>query len=191
MNKYSKSITAALLGFSLAGCLPAIFVAGAAVGGAVIYDKRNLKTIGIDSNIAQYLRREINKDPNFKDSEIDVTAFNKILLLVGQVSSSDLKETVNKMAMSVPNVRRVYNEIQVRKKMSYAQAAKDSCITTLVKAALLGAKGLRSSQIKVLTEDSVVYLMGIVTPQQSKIASDAASTVSGVKQVVKVFELVK
>ena len=95
------------------------------------------------------------------------------------------------MAMQVPHVRRVYNEIQVGNNISFWQKSKDSGITTLVKSVLLATKGLRSSQIKVLTEDSVVYLMGIVTPLQSKLAADSASTVSGVNKVVKVFELVR
>ncbi|MFV9995032.1 MAG: BON domain-containing protein, partial [Coxiella endosymbiont of Dermacentor nuttalli] len=41
---------------------------------------------------------------------------------------------------------------------------------------------------KVMTENEVVYLMGIVSPRQAAIAANIASQISGVKKVVKVFE---
>ena len=39
MNKTLRLITTACLAISLSACMPLVFVAGAAVGGAVIYDK--------------------------------------------------------------------------------------------------------------------------------------------------------
>ena len=192
MNKTLRLIAIGCISISLSACIPLVFVAGAAVGGAVIYDKRDVKTIAADHNIAQNLRKKIANNPAFKTSNIDITAFNKIILIVGQVPTQELKNEANTMAIDIPKVRRVYNEITISDDTTSAwQKSKDTGITTLVKSVLLATKGLRSSQIKVLTEDSVVYLMGIVTPRQAELASNAASTVSGVSKVVQVFELVR
>lgn len=191
MRHINKTLISLVTILALSGCLPVAFVAGAGIGGAVIYDKRSVKTIASDHNAAQHIRQKINKDPSFKGSHIDITSFNHIVLLVGQVKDSSLADSANQIAMSEPNVRRVYNQIMVGPVSTYWQRSKDSGITALVKSALLAAKKLRSSQIKVLTENGIVYLLGVVSPEQASIAAEAASTVSGVKKVVKVFEYVK
>ena len=191
MKRTLKIATVSICSFILSSCLPLAFIAGATIGGAVIYDKRSVKTIATDHNIAQHIRQKINSDPDFKGSYIDITSFNGIVLLVGQVAGDDLKDKANQIAMDEPKVRRVYNQLQIGAPPSGWQRSKDSGISALTKSALLAARGLRSSQIKVLTENGVVYLLGVVTPEQAKIAATAASTVSGVRKVVKVFEYVR
>ena len=68
------------------------------------------------------------------------------------------------------------------------QRSKDSWITTKVKTEMMATSGLHSTQVKVVTENGVVYLMGMLTPQQSELATNVARRIDGVREVVKVFQ---
>jgi osmotically-inducible protein OsmY len=63
-------------------------------------------------------------------------------------------------------------------------------LTGQVKASLVNAKDISSSAIKVVTENNVVYLMGIVTPRESKRAAEIARGVNDVSKVVRLFEVI-
>ena len=53
---------------------------------------------------------------------------------------------------------------------------------------MLANSSVPSSQIRVITENGAVYLMGIVTQEDAQRAVDLTRNVSGVTRVVKVFE---
>lgn len=193
MKKIKQKIGLLLLIFPLMGCVPAVLVAGAAtsasVGGAVIYDKRSLKTMNEDlksRGIGQY---RLNHDPLFKDhARIPLAVFNNIALLVGQAQTPEVRDHASQVISQVPHIKRVYNEVEVGNPSSFLQRTNDSWITTKVRAAMLQKSGLHSVNLKVVTENGVVYVMGTVTHTQANLAVDVARRLSGVKKVVKVFE---
>lgn len=172
----------------LSGCA-AVFVLGAAAG-MVVYDKRSLQMIEKDARIFHQVHKAIVTDPDFVDSHIDVSVFNQVVLLVGQTPEASLRFKAEKIARKTPQVKRVYDEITVEDPVPLSQRTKDSWISTEVKAHMLSRKGLESGSIKVVTENSVVYLMGIVTHEQADLAVDVARNVKGVKKVVKVFRYI-
>ncbi len=172
----------------LSGCVAAAFMAGTSAGGLVVSDQRDWKTRSEDSYIEHRLDLNIIQDPEFKTSNLDLSSFDCVVLLVGQTPSATLKVSAEKIAQSTPNVKKVYNEITVGPSISFGQKSEDVWLTSAVKSALLVKSGLRSGSIKVLTENSTVYLMGLVTKEQADLAVDAARRVSGVRSVVKVFE---
>ncbi len=185
-----KLLSIILLSCFLSACLlPVVFVAGAGIGGSIVYDKRNMKTMVQDRDMATAALHKIQDDPDLSEhAHISIATFNHIILLAGQAPTEELRQRAFDLVNSVPNVKRIYNEVTVEPPTSTMIRTNDSWITTKVKSAMLAEKGLRSSQIKVVTENSVVYLMGIVTRKQSDLAAQAASRVSGVKKVVKIFE---
>lgn len=172
----------------LSGCVAAAFMAGTSAGGLVVSDQRDWKTRSEDSYIEHRLDLNIVQDPQFKNSHIDLSSFDCVVLLVGQTPIASLKVTAEKIAQSTPNVKKVYNEITIGPPISFGQKSQDVWITSAVKSALLVKSGLRSGSVKVLTENSTVYLMGLVTQEQANLAVDAARRVDGVRNVVKVFE---
>jgi len=185
---YKIAGIACLLGM-LASCVPAALVVGATAGGAIVYDKRSVKTMTEDQDAKAQAEINITNTPELqKDTHISVAVFNHIMLLVGQVSTDEQRELVAQRVASVKHVSRVYNEITVQKPISFEKRSQDSWMTTKVKSAMLLKKGLGSTQIKVVTEDSVVYLMGVVSPHQAELAADVTRRVNGVTKVVKVFE---
>lgn len=172
----------------LQGCIPAAFVAGAAAGGAVLYDNRSVQTMGEDRNTTFRTQSVLGQTPELQGTHISVATFNHVLLMVGQVRSQDQSQIAYNIAVKQKNVKRVYNELEVAPNTSNSQRTKDAWITSKVVSDLVLEKGLHSSQIKVVTENNVVYLMGLITHSQSDIAARVASQVKGVTKVVKIFE---
>ena len=187
--KYVK-YSVPLLFLLLVGCIPVmIATVGATAGGAIIYDKRSTKVILQDQEISNEALAILNADPQLAGtSRVDVAAFNHVVLMVGQTPSQELRERAYEDISQVKNIKRIYNQIEISPVLTTMDRSQDAWITSKVKTAMLAKPGLSSSQIKVVTEDKVVYLMGLVTPNQARLATDAARNVSGVRRVVQVFE---
>lgn len=124
----------------------------------------------------------------FKDTHIVAVSYNLSVLLVGQVPTEDMKKQVEAAVRSVPNVKNVVNELTVAGNTSLATRGSDGLVTTNVKARMVGNGKVSPNHVKVVTENSVVYLLGLVTEAEGNAAADIARTTSGVARVVKVFE---
>ena len=83
-----------------------------------------------------------------------------------------------------------FNYITVGKTQSAGQTSKDAYLTSIVKSNMLFSKGISSNDVKVVTTNGVVYLMGRVDKYQAKKMVSAAKAVDGVKQVVELFEII-
>jgi osmotically-inducible protein OsmY len=171
----------------LSGCLLGVV---AAATGLVVYDRRSMVMIERDARIFHLIHTEIVRDPKFQDSHIGVTSFNQAVLLVGQTPQASLRVLAEKIAQKTPKVRRIYNEITIEAPISLADRSKDTWITGEVRTKLLRKKDLESGSIRVVTDNAVVYVMGIATREQAVLAVDVARQVKGVRKVVKVFQYV-
>lgn len=187
-----KLIIILLAVLPLFGCVATAVVAGAAAGtagGVIIRDKRSFSTMTKDHNARAYARYALDNDPLLKKhAHISVTVFNHVALLVGQAQTAEVRSRATKIVSKVPNIKRVYNEINLAGPTTTLERTNDAWITTKVRTALLTKSGLHSNNLKVVTENGVVYLMGHITKQQAALATDAARRVSGVTKVVKVFQ---
>ena len=183
-----RSIIFLLISTLLTGCVAAV-VAGAATG-LVVYDRRSVFALESDARIFHLVHKAIVKDPRFRDSRILVSSFNQVVLLVGQTPTASLRVVAEKIAQNTPSVRRVYDEISVNYPIPLSQRTKDSLITGQVRSLMLTRKGLESGSIRIITENGVVYLMGIATKEQANLAVSVARQVKGVQKVVKVFQYI-
>jgi osmotically-inducible protein OsmY len=165
-------------------------VAVGAAGGMAVYDRRSISMIERDARIFYVIRRAIVSDPQFRDSRIVVSSYNQVVLLAGQTPSASLRAVAEKIVQHTPNVRRIYDEITVAHPLSLATQSKDTWITGHVRSKMLTQKGLESGSIHIVTEDGVVYLMGIVTHEQADIAVNVARQINGVNKVVKIFQYI-
>jgi len=189
INGIKKIFILCCLPIFLSACVPAALVIGATAGGAVIYDKRSMHTIVQDKEATSIAAHKIDTDPTLKKgTHIVVAVFNHILLLVGQTKTQPQRDKAYALVQGTKNINRIYNEITIQKPSSIWQRSKDTWITTKAKTEMLARKGLHSTQIKVVTENGVVYLMGVVTHGQANLAADVARRINGVKKVVKVFQ---
>lgn len=184
----SKTYRSLIIIFCLcaSGCV-GLFVATAAGGAiAVVSDSRDIKTAQADSAMRHQIYKRIQDDPSFKNANITITSFHKMILLTGQVPNSLLKIKAEKIALSL-RAEKIYNKISIGSKISVSKQSNDVWITAKVKSALITEPGLKSGSIKVLTEDSTVYLIGIITTDQAELAASISRKVAGVEKVVKIF----
>jgi len=171
------------------GCAAPILVAGAAAGVTLANDRRAPGTIIDDQDIEIHLRSAINDDAALADgTHISVTSFNHVVLLTGEVRDPQQRERVVEHARNTPNIKRVHNEIQIAAPIASQDSNQDTWITTKVKGTLAQQADLNALNVKVITENSIVYLMGLVTRAEGNIAATATQQVTGVKGVIKVFE---
>lgn len=175
------------LSFSLQSC----FVAGAAAGAAAIamvYDHRTISNTIADTKIANKIVAKLRMNKNMWDeSHIEVTTFNHVVLLTGQTPNNEWRQIAGEVAKSTPDVDKVYNQLTIEGPTSSLTRTSDSWITTKIRTEMVANGDLKSSSIKIVTENGVVYLMGMVSQAQADIAVDIARKVSGVQRVIKVF----
>ncbi|RYZ11398.1 MAG: BON domain-containing protein [Comamonadaceae bacterium] len=174
----------------LAGCVPLVVGAAAAGGiGMVATDRRTsgaqLDDEGIELRAAARVR-EISGE----GFHVNITSFNRQVLLTGEVPSAAARQRVEDIAARVDNVASVVNDLAVAPTSSLPQRSNDSYITGKVKASLLDAKDVFANAYKVVTERNVVYIMGRVTRREADRAADIARGVGGVEKVVRVMEVV-
>ena len=189
MTRLSKILSMIFFITSLTGCIPAALIVGATAGGAVVYDKRSTKTMIHDQQANESLAQLTTNAPELqRGAHITVATFNHIMLITGQTETPEQRDKVYQLATTIKNVSRIYNEITIGTPTSQWQRTQDSWITAKIKSRMLAQPGFHSTQIKVVTENGTVYLMGILSRNQADDAVDIARHVDGVKTVVKVFE---
>jgi len=152
-------------------------------------DKRTPGALIDDQFIETVGKREVRRaDLRFGSAHFSIVSMNGVVLLVGQVESDDLIGIADTALGSVSKVRTVHNELTVAGPISLLARSNDALLTSKVKAKLLANDRINSNRVKVITEDSVVYLMGRITREKADIVVEISRNTSGVKKVVKVFE---
>lgn len=172
----------------LTGCAPLLI--GGAVGttALVTTDRRTTGAQMSDEVMETRVKLEIAKAIP-QGLHLTVTSYNRRVLLTGEVATEADKQKAMKIAQRSLEVALVVNELKVMPETEVSQRLSDSILASKVRAQLIGTSGVSLNQMKVIVERGIVYLMGIVTPTEAHTASDIASRVSGVKSVVKVFEV--
>ncbi len=179
----------------LAGALPALqgcfpIVAGGMVAGALaIDDRRTLATQAEDKTIFAKAEARISERLGNKVN-VNITSFNRRVLLTGEVPDAQTRTEAERIAGGVENVAIVVNELQIAGISSLTARTNDAIITSKVKGNFVDDRDIQANAFKVVTEASVVYLMGLVTRAEGDRAATVAARTSGVKQVVKVFDYV-
>ena len=178
-----------IMAIGLAGCFPVV-ATGVVTGALSVSDRR---TTGAQAEDQAIEIKAFNRfRERFKSSQISlsVVSFNRIALVTGYVPDEATKAEAARLVSSIENVRNSLNEIVVCLPPSIRTYGSDTVLTTRVKASMLEAKDLQAQVIKVYTESSTVFLMGIVTEREANRAADIASRVSGVRRVVRAFETI-
>jgi osmotically-inducible protein OsmY len=155
-------------------------------------DERTMAQVLEDNNIETKLTVNLPAENEaFQNSHLIVVSYNGYVLLAGQVNDAILKDTATTVARKVKGVRRIYNELEISPPTSALTRTNDAYLTTKLKSSLLTNSDIAGTHIKVVTENSVVYLMGLASAQEAEQVSRIASKVSGVHRVVPLFEQIK
>jgi osmotically-inducible protein OsmY len=184
---------AALLALApqLQGCFP--LVAGGVGATALAFDDR--RSAGAQTEDKEIdVRGEARVNDRFGDRvHINVTSYNRNVLLTGEATDEAAKAQIEKIVREIANVRGVVNEVRIAGVSSYSSRGSDTVITSKVKARFIdgGNSQFSANHVKVVTEGSVVYLMGLVTRKEAEAAVEIARTTGGVQKVVRVFEYIE
>jgi osmotically-inducible protein OsmY len=129
-------------------------------------------------------------DDRYDQAHLVVQSYNGYVLIAGQVPEESLRQKANDVIREIRDVRRIYNELEVAAASSAMTRASDSWISSKVKTVLLASSHTPGLRVKVITENGVVFLLGLVTREEAdRIAAEAAE-ISGVQRVVRLFELI-
>lgn len=193
MNQRRLLLVAAVSGavsMGLTGCFPVV-ATGMVVGAFVISDRRTAGAQAEDKAIElKAFDRIRTRFASDKAVSVGVTSFNRIALITGSVPNAAVRAEVAAIVSRIENVRLVINETQTGASQTTSSFGSDAFITSRVKLALLDDKLINANFVKVVTESSVVFLMGLVTEKEGNRAAEITSRVPGVRRVVKVFETI-
>jgi len=170
-----------------AGCAPVVVGAAAAGGAAVATDRRPADVQLADERIEWTASGRVG-DKLKDQGHVNVTSYNKMVLLTGEATTETLKQDAEKISAAVPEVKSVVNDLQIGAPTSMSSRSNDAYLTSVVKTRFVGEQKFNPLHVKVVTENGVVYLLGIVTRKEADDATNIARHVSGVKKVVRVFE---
>jgi osmotically-inducible protein OsmY len=185
------SLALVLLGSTL-GTLTACFplaVGGAVMGGMVATDRRTTGTVVEDEGIELRSASRI-RDAMGDRGHVNVTSYNRQVLLTGEVPSAQDRQLVEQIVAGVDNVRNIVNELAILGNSTLSQRSSDSLVTGRVKAGLVDANDLFANGFKITTERGTTYVMGRVTAREAKRATEVISGTTGVQRVVRILETI-
>ncbi|MCX7165417.1 MAG: BON domain-containing protein [Rhodocyclales bacterium] len=172
----------------LAGCFGAAAV-GVGTGAMMLTDRRNPETFISDEGMEIRAANRITEKYGDK-VHVNVTSYNRMILLTGEVPSDAIKADVEKIAAGVPNAKAISNELAIAGPSSFGGRSNDAYITSKVKARFVDANKFSPNHVKVVTEAGVAFLIGLVTQAEADASVEIARTTGGVQKVVRVFEII-
>lgn len=173
---------------TLQGCA-AVAVGAAAVGISSATDPRTIGTQVDDQTIEMKTNAKIGNDEQLDASRVVAISYDTNVLLVGQVPNQQLKRHAEAVISDTNGVNKIFNQLRIGSKASAAVRAGDSWITSKIKLKFANNKQVDATNIKVVTENAEVFLMGHVSQQEADEAVNVARNVDGVERVIKALTI--
>jgi osmotically-inducible protein OsmY len=171
----------------LQGCMDA-----AVTGVQVAYNHDHIQKTFNDQYITTQAYRKIYRDTDrFDDTNISIATFHREVLLTGQARSTKERREIQTLVEQIPDVKRTYNLIVLTTPSSALVRLSDAWITTKIKSKLIAMNDIDPNQVKVVTENGTVFLMGMVLPEQADIAIDVARNTDGVQHVINILSYLR
>lgn len=144
-----------------------------------------------DKQITTFLKVNLTKaDPAFEKANVNFVSYNGVVLLTGEVPSKALRELAAKTARDINAVRLVHNQLNIASKSTIYSRTYDNWLAAKVKTKIINNQIIEANRVKIIVENRVVYIMGLVTEKEAQAISEVASTTKGVTKVVRAVELV-
>ncbi len=178
------------IGFTaqLSACFPLV-AGGAAAGGAVVADRRTagfyVEDEDIELKAVKYVETNLGEF-----AHVNITSYNRNVLLTGEVPDDAAKAKTEAYVKSITSVRSITDEIVIGPKSSLSSRSNDTYLTSKIKTKFVTENKFPANYVKIVTENSVVYLLGLVNKAEADAAVEIASNTEGVSKVVKVFEYI-
>lgn len=186
-----RTLYFALFCFALSGC---VTLMNATNSGPIKPDpgRRSFGAYLDDERLESIIMVNLDKHSRvLADSRINVKVFNGVVLLTGEVPSVAAKQAAGESVRSISKVRQVHNELAVKSRSTMFSRINDNWIGLKIRAQLLFNRDIEAERVKVIVENRVVYLMGLLTRAEADMVSDIAARVRGVEKVVRVIEYIE
>ncbi len=183
-----RSAVILALASALQACAP--LMVGGMVGGAMVATDRRTSGIQLEDEAIELKAANRIREMMGSRAHISVTSYNRQVLITGEAPNAQDRDYAAKLVGEVENVRKVVNEVVIGPNSSLKDRSTDALITAKVKAQMIDSKDIFANAYKIVTDRSVVYLMGRVTQREADRATEVARQVSGVKKVVRIFETI-
>lgn len=168
------------------GALLTVLLAGCSSG--LRYEDSEYTKLDDGRNETLSLKNIRASHPSLQNAHINVNSFKGYVLISGQVDSPELIDLATATVSKMRNVKRVHNELIVAGPTSQISRINDSYLSTKVRTKLSASEDIQGNRIKVVTENDIVYLMGVITRQEADLAVEIARQVYGIQKIVKVFD---
>lgn len=196
-KRFSRSVVYGLLSAcvlstaALTGCATLQSSAPAGSYGVPVTDRTIAQRI-LDQSIVNTAKTNINAmDPTlYKRSRIGVDSFYSQVLLTGEVPDEDTKKKVVQIVSAMPDVKEVYDKLTVGPQKGTSYTVHDGYISSKINAKIIANNAISSSQIKVVSDDGIVYVMGKLTPTQRGHLMNIVESTVGIKELVLLTELI-
>lgn len=189
-GKTAKIAGILMLISALQGCAVATVVAVTA-GATMVADRRTFSKQIDDQSIEFIAHNELNKQKALsKNTNIHIVSMNGTVLVVGQAPNTYLRELAIKTVQDIADIVTIHNQVRISSTISITTKSNDMWITSKVKSALLANGEVNAKDIKVVTENSEVFLLGLVTHKEANIVVEITRNINGVSRVFKAFEYI-
>jgi len=179
-----------MLASAMQGCAVATVVAVTA-GATMVADRRTFSKQIDDQSIEFIAHNELNKQKALSDNtNLHVISMNGTVLVIGQAPNSYLRDLAIKTIQDVPDIVTIHNQVRIGSTTAISTQSNDIWLTSKVKSALLANGDVNAKDIKVVTENSEVFLLGLVTKQEANIVVEITRNINGVSRVFKAFEYI-
>ncbi len=190
--KFKVPCTLFSIALLLQGCMAGVVISSAAIATKSITDPRSFGTQLDDSTLKLRIENILSKDTQLKKyAHIVVIVYQGQVLLIGQAPNANIARRAKQITMSVEGVKEIYNEIRFGMPINISTASSDIWITTKIRLKILTNDAVKSTNVKITTENSEVFLFGVVAIKEAETIAKIASEMRGVKHVTTVFSYVK
>ncbi|OCG30889.1 hypothetical protein A9G34_07165 [Gilliamella sp. Choc4-2] len=187
MKKFALTVILMSSALMLQGCVAAVIGAGATATAKVASDPRTAGTQVDDTTLNSKIGMKLKDNASeFVGSRISTSVYDSNVLLTGQ-GNNEQSMKAESLVAEIDGIKKIFNQIRIGKIIGAGTITNDTWITTKVKSQLILNADTKARKIKVVTENSEVFLMGIVTQEEGRVAAEVASKVSGVKKVIMLF----
>lgn len=190
LKPFRHSLLALTIACLVSGCGIVLVTTATVMAIDIARDRRGSSVYWDDNKMELNISRSIDKQKQIEHEHVNVTVYNGVVLLTGEVPDQRDIDSIIDLAKSHQGSRQVINRLELAGKTNMNSRANDGWITTKVKTAIATSAPVDSTRIKVVTERANVYLMGLVRPEEAQIAVEATRSVTGVVRVIKVFEYI-
>ena len=190
-KKTARIATLLMLISALNGCAVATVVA-VTTGATMVTDRRTFSKQIDDQSIEFLAHNALNKQKALaKNTNLHIVSMNGTVLIVGQAPNSYLRDLAIKTIQDTPDIVTIHNQIRISSTAGITTKSTDVWLTSRVKSALLANGDVNAKDIKVITENAEVFLLGLVTKEEAEVVVEIARNINGVSRVYKAFEYIK